>query len=184
MAQADRFQPAGGDARSAPSDPPAAPAARTPDEPRTPVGGDGRGPGAAGGARQESGPQASLDQGFDRDALVALRSAVAAHGGVLGLAGERLDLLVVVAHELASNAVRHGGGRGRLRLWREGDVVCCEVSDGGPGIADPDPGGWRHPPPTYAEGGRGLYFVQTLADVVTVSSDGTGTVVTAAFAVN
>jgi anti-sigma regulatory factor (Ser/Thr protein kinase) len=123
-----------------------------------------------------------LDQAFDREALVSLRSAVAAHGADLGLPAERLDLLVVVAHELASNAVRHGGGRGRLRLWRLGDVVYCRVSDAGPGIVEQDPRGWHTPPPASAEGGRGLYFVQVLADSVVVDSEAAGTTITASFA--
>ncbi|HKS98639.1 MAG TPA: ATP-binding protein [Rugosimonospora sp.] len=124
-----------------------------------------------------------LDQPFDRAALVALRSAVAAHGGNLGLSGERLDLLVVVAHELASNAVRHGGGQGRLRLWRADGSVYCQVSDDGPGMPDPEPDGWGRPPPVSVEGGRGLYFVHTLADGVTVHNGDTGAVVTARFRV-
>jgi anti-sigma regulatory factor (Ser/Thr protein kinase) len=128
-------------------------------------------------------PPVSLDQTFDGEALVALRSAVAAHGSSLGLTQERLELLVIVAHELASNAVRHGGGHGRLRLWRDGDRVRCRVSDDGPGFLDRRLEEWRHRPPIDAEGGRGLYFVQALADGVTVDSRGQGTTVTAWFEV-
>ena|SRR2546430_11487384 len=129
-------------------------------------------------------PAVSLDQSFDSDTLVSLRSAVAAHGNALGLAGERLELLIVVAHELASNAVRHGGGWGRLLLWRDGNEVCCRVIDDGPGLSQTDPNSWRVPPPVRAEGGRGLYFVQALADAVTVRADRTGTTVTVRFLVS
>lgn len=175
MAQADR--PPRADTEL-PSVPPDRPAGIWPGPPRAvpvdpPTGGPAAGDGSAG-----------LDQTFDRDALVALRSAVAAHGGTLGLSADRLELLVVVAHELASNAVRHGGGRGRLRLWRDGDTVCCRVSDDGPGMVDQDLQEWRRPPSVQAEGGRGLYFVQALADAVTVHSSATGTAVTATFSVN
>src|SRR5262245_66661497 len=107
-------------------------------------------------SRAADGRAARLDQSFDREALVALRSAVAAYGGSLGLRGERLEMLIVVAHELATNAVRHGGGRGRLLLWRDGDRVCCRVTDDGPGLDRPDVASWSSPPPVQVEGGRGL----------------------------
>jgi anti-sigma regulatory factor (Ser/Thr protein kinase) len=125
----------------------------------------------------------SLDQTFDRDTLVALRSAVAAHGGALGLSEQRVSELVVVAHELASNAVRHGGGHGRLLLWRTGDAVLCRVADGGPGLSRPEPATWEQQPPAHAEGGRGLFFVRKLADsvVVSVHNGSPGTTITAVF---
>ena len=120
----------------------------------------------------------SLDQTFDVDALVALRSAVAAHADRLGLPAERIPELVLVAHELASNAVRHGGGRGRLRMWRSGDSVHCEVSDAGPGLAKPHSGEfWQ--PAVDALGGRGLWLAHHLSDEFTITSDGDGTVATA-----
>jgi Histidine kinase-like ATPase domain len=72
----------------------------------------GRSPGADTGDRQ---PPAVLDQGFDNDSLYALREAVAAHAMQAGLAEGRVGDLVLAVHELASNAIRHGGGRGRLR---------------------------------------------------------------------
>jgi anti-sigma regulatory factor (Ser/Thr protein kinase) len=177
MAPADRPQRADTDMFSVPTD---RPAVSVPAPPRA-VPAD---PPLGGSAADDGGRRISLDQTFDRDALVALRSAVAAHGGSLGLTGERLELLVVVAHELASNAVRHGGGRGRLRLWRDGDMVCCRVSDDGPGLLDVDLHEPPCPPPVHAEGGRGLYFVRALADTVTVASAVTGTEVTASFQVN
>ena len=82
-----------------------------------------------------------FDQTFDGDSLYALRSAVAAHATHLGLTEARVADLVLVAHELASNAVRHGGATtaapGRIELWREDRTLLCRVSDSGPGIADP-----------------------------------------------
>src|SRR6478672_7013612 len=88
-----------------------------------------------------SGPASvSLDQTFCADNLFALRNAVAAHGGSLGLPSGRVADLVLLAHELASNSVRHGGATaavpGRLRLWATTDppAVVCEVTDVGPGL--------------------------------------------------
>jgi anti-sigma regulatory factor (Ser/Thr protein kinase) len=121
----------------------------------------------------------SLDQRFDADALFALRSAVAAHAMELG-AGRFVDDAVLVAHELSSNAVRHGGGSGRLRLWRSGDHLYCQVSDCGPGIADPEFAGVSRPSPSEP-GGRGLWIARQLAQLQ-IDSAPAGTTVTAAMA--
>ena len=114
----------------------------------------------------------SLEQTFDGTNLFALRSAVAAHGAELGLSDHRVADLVLVAQELAANAVRHGGvsptAPGRLRLWREDGRVMCEVTDAGPGIADPNAG--RQRAPLAANAGRGLWIVRQLADDVTIAS--------------
>lgn len=122
----------------------------------------------------------SLDQPFDLDGLVALRSAVAAHADRLGLPAGRIPELVLVAHELASNAVRHGGGTGRVRIWRDDDTVVCEISDTGPGLPAPPSDDYGRPA-VDALGGRGLWLAFHLCDEFTVKSGGSGTVATAAF---
>ncbi|MDQ7910698.1 ATP-binding protein [Phytohabitans sp. ZYX-F-186] len=123
----------------------------------------------------------ALDQPFDSDALYSLRAAVAAHAADLGAGEELVEELVVVANELASNAVRHGGGTGRLRLWRAGDLIRCEVSDAGPGLADGEAG--HEPVPVTAYGGRGLWVVRQMSDEVDVRTSPAGATVTAAFVV-
>jgi anti-sigma regulatory factor (Ser/Thr protein kinase) len=70
-----------------------------------------------------------VDHWFDADGLYTLRAEVAAHASALGATGPQGETLVVVAGELATNAIRHGGGRGRLRLWRDG--VLAEERAGG-----------------------------------------------------
>ena len=70
-----------------------------------------------------------LDQPFDADSLYALRAAVAAHATQAGLAQGRAEDLVIAVHELAANAVRHGAGHGRLRVWKSDQALLCEVSD-------------------------------------------------------
>src|SRR5262245_26579134 len=117
-----------------------------------------------------------LDQRFDEQGLLALRSAVSAHAAGVGVAGDRVDDLVVIAHELASNAVRHGGGTGRLRLWRQDGRALCEVSDSGAGLADPLSAGYARVPLSSTDG-RGLWIVRQLADHVEVHSGPDGTVV-------
>ena len=113
-----------------------------------------------------------LEQQFDSTNLVSLRSAVAAHGSALGLPGSRVNDLVLVAHELASNAVRHGGGSGRLRVWRVDGSVFCEVADAGDGFLYQPP---EHMPSVNATGGRGLWIIARLADRIHVESDENGT---------
>jgi anti-sigma regulatory factor (Ser/Thr protein kinase) len=122
----------------------------------------------------------SLDQPFDVDGLVSLRSAVAAHADRLGLPAARIPELVLVAHELASNAVRHGGGTGRVRMWRDNGSVVCEISDAGPGLPTPSADQYSRPA-VDALGGRGLWLAFHLSDEFTVKSDGAGTVAAAAF---
>jgi anti-sigma regulatory factor (Ser/Thr protein kinase) len=120
-----------------------------------------------------------LDQTFDANNLVALRSAVAAHGAALGLPDEQCDDLVLLAHELASNAVLHGGGQGRLRLWAGDSHIYCQVTDNGPGMPREITGDHEQPP-LGATGGRGLWLVRILSEKIDLRSGPAGTTVTAA----
>jgi anti-sigma regulatory factor (Ser/Thr protein kinase) len=119
-----------------------------------------------------------LDLTFDVDNVVTLRAAVAAHGSDLGLRGNRIGDLVLIAHELASNAVSHGGGKGRLRLWLDEDHVRCRVSDAGSGLADAA-GAGRDRPMAGASGGRGLWLVRALANDLRIQTGPDGTAITA-----
>jgi len=127
--------------------------------------------------------EVALRQTFDQDSLYGLRSAVAAHGADLGLPANRVSDMVIVAHELASNAVRHGGGSGQLRVWLLNDTVCCEVSDSGGGLADPAAAG-RERVPAEALGGRGLWIIRQLSDTVTIRTGPHGSTITAGFLVD
>jgi len=59
---------------------------------------------------------------------------------------------MLAVHELAANAIRHGAGRGRLRMWDQDRAVCCQVQDAGraprgvrPGAHEKAGGaGWRY----------------------------------------
>ncbi len=89
--------------------------------------------------------------------LPVVRAEVRAH-----LAGRQLsdlcDRLVLALDEMASNALRHGGGNVRAAVRPLGDAWLIEVRDGAP-----------HTPPTPAvdrdpsEGGLGLYLIAELA---------------------
>ena len=119
----------------------------------------------------------ALDQAFDSDSLYALRAAVAAHGSQAGLSDGRTRDLVLAVHELAANAVRHGAGQGRLRLWAAGDAVRCEVTDEGA----PDHAGAADAARWQAEPGHGLWLVGQIADSASVQSGVSGTVAAVIF---
>ena len=72
-----------------------------------------------------------LDEPFTERDLQALRRIVAAHADRTALPASRVSDLVLIVAELAANAVRHGGGSGRLRVWSTGEALYCQVTDGG-----------------------------------------------------
>ena len=126
------------------------------------------------------GESPALDQAFDGDSLYALRAAVAAHGSQAGLSEGRTSDLVLAVHELAANAVRHGAGQGRLRLWAAQDAVRCEVTDeGAPG--EPDTADAADAERWQAEPGHGLWLVRRIADSASVQSGASGTVAAVIF---
>jgi hypothetical protein len=79
-----------------------------------------------------------LDQAFDGHALYALRSAVEAHAVAVGMPQGRAEDIVICVHELATNAIRHGAGSGRLRIWHLSGRLRCQVDDDGASSATRD----------------------------------------------
>jgi anti-sigma regulatory factor (Ser/Thr protein kinase) len=110
-----------------------------------------------------------VDQRFEERDLVALRRTVAAHADRANLSARRVADLVLIVSELASNALRHGGGAGRLRLWTTGTAIHCQVSDEGPGVPQPHRTRPDRPEPT-APGGRGLWLVTEFSDGLTIGT--------------
>ena len=90
----------------------------------------------------------------------------------------RSDDVRLVAQELSSNGVRHGGGRGTLRLWTQGASLIVQVRSHEQ-IVDPLAG--RHQP-IADTGGYGLWIVNQLADLVQIRNDELGSTVRAHFA--
>jgi anti-sigma regulatory factor (Ser/Thr protein kinase) len=119
----------------------------------------------------------AADQPFDADGLYSLRATVTAHATQFGASPVLVDRLVIVASELASNAVRHGGGTGRLRLWRDDTTVYCQIIDRGRGFADLAVG--IQPPGRMATGGRGVWICRQLCDDLIIVNTGQGATVTA-----
>ena len=107
--------------------------------------------------------------------LAALREFVAEHARAAHVSQARADDLVLAAHEVATNSLRHAGSEPIVRMWRDaaaGSVV-CEIHDHGL-IADPMAG--RLLPETEREDGRGLWLANQLCDLAQVRSsalDGT-----------
>ena len=127
----------------------------------------------AGRAMQASALTPILDQEFDSGTLYGLRAAVQAHVDQAGLPEDRASEVVLAVHELAANAVAHGAGHGRLRIWDLADVLSCEVVDGGP--PDAASGAAEVTDPWPAEDGHGLWLVRQVADQLNLRSGSRGT---------
>ena len=124
-----------------------------------------------------------FDQWFDADALADLRRAVLAETVAAGMPRDRANDVVLAVHELAANAVRYGGGTGRVQVQVADGALHCQVSDAGQAISD-------GPTRTAAmvtlrswqvQQGHGLWLVRSLADRLTIAPSVTGSQVTAVF---
>jgi anti-sigma regulatory factor (Ser/Thr protein kinase) len=111
---------------------------------------------------------------FTAGGLGAVRNLVSMRAAAAGLGDERREDLVLAVNELATNSVQYGGGGGTLATWTDRDVLLCEVRDRGH-IEDPLIG--RLPPPLDRHGGRGLWLVHQLCDLVQIRSSPSGSVV-------
>jgi anti-sigma regulatory factor (Ser/Thr protein kinase) len=140
---------------------------------------DARTPGAPSKSRTDLDrpDDVALDRPFGAGGLYALRAAVAAHASALGGGTAQVESLVIVASELATNAILHGGGGGRLLLWRADGWIAMRVSDHGTGLPDPETAGTSPQSPS-ATGGRGLWITRNLCDEMAISAGATGTTVT------
>jgi len=106
--------------------------------------------------------------------LAAIRDHVHQVAFGAGLGGATVEDLVLAVHELATNSVRHGGGHGVLHVWREPGALVVQVDDHGH-IADPLVG--RAEPDYNAIGGRGIWMVNQLCDLVQLRTSAAGTTV-------
>jgi anti-sigma regulatory factor (Ser/Thr protein kinase) len=127
-------------------------------------------------AREPEAAAGRLEKDFTADDLGGLRRAVLAGARRAGLSGDPLDDFVIAVHELATNAVRHGGGQGRLALRRDGDTLVCDVSDDGPGFAGGVPAA-ANPPSAQTDGGRGLWLARQLTDTLLITDGPAGATV-------
>lgn len=132
--------------------------------------------------RPTDGRRAVIECVVDITSLAAARDAVSRFASAHGLSGDRLNDLVLATNELTINAVRHGGGRGLLRLWHDEGTVWCQVRDDGPGIPDSvtsrSPAGG--PPSHTALDGRGLWLVDQMTARTIIQTGPGGTTITIA----
>lgn len=119
-------------------------------------------------------PRGARELAFGREGLHELRERVAAEAETAGLSRECTTGLVLAASELAANSVRHGGGSGTSRFWREPGTLVVEVADAGR-IEEPLVGRVR--PTPSQDGGRGLWMANQVCDLVRIRSGETGTAV-------
>lgn len=116
----------------------------------------------------------SLDNARD---LAGIRSTVAELARRARLEETTRRGFVLAVNELAANSLRHGGGRGSVALWLGDGSLVCQVEDEGH-ISNPLAGRVRPPRDgTGDEGGRGLWLVNQLCDLVEVRTSPSGTTV-------
>ena len=103
--------------------------------------------------------------------LAVVRSFARTAALACGLSSQRTDLLVLAVSELATNALEHTTGGGRVRVWCDGPQVVCEVIDGGGARS------FGNMPSVESYRGRGLAIVGRVVDEVAAYATATGTVV-------
>jgi anti-sigma regulatory factor (Ser/Thr protein kinase) len=118
--------------------------------------------------------EAALRGTYGADDIPATRRTVAHYARTVGLSEDQVEVLALAASELATNSIRHGGGTGTVAMWLEPGAAIVEFSDSGR-VTDPLTG--RLMPPLEQEGGRGVYLVNQLCDLVQLRSSEQGTVI-------
>jgi anti-sigma regulatory factor (Ser/Thr protein kinase) len=113
---------------------------------------------------------------FGSDGLTRVRAFVAEQARRGGLGETQAEALVLAVNEIATNSIRHGGGRGELHIWSDGGFLVCEVSDSGH-ITSPLVG--RLQPSPDAVGGGGLWVANQVCDLIQIYSSARGTVMRA-----
>jgi anti-sigma regulatory factor (Ser/Thr protein kinase) len=104
---------------------------------------------------------------FGSDDLTGLRQFIARRARAAGLGAARGEDFVLAVNEVATNSVRHGGGRGTLRAWEERGMLICEVRDRG---RFDDPLAGRRRPSGAQIGGYGLWLANQVCDLVQLRS--------------
>jgi len=111
---------------------------------------------------------------FSGDSLGQVRHSLGTWAESQGLDGDSTEEFVLAVNEIAANSIRHGGGSGTMRRWRENGTLLCEVQDAGH-IHAPLTGRVR--PAPEAISGRGVWLANQLCDLVQIRSAPTGSVV-------
>jgi anti-sigma regulatory factor (Ser/Thr protein kinase) len=99
--------------------------------------------------------------------LTVVRKWLTARARLRGLSGSHLGDLALALHEVCTNSIRFGGGRGTLSLWSADGSLVLDVADQGR-IDDLLVG--RVLPPVDGLGGRGVWLANQLCDLVQIRS--------------
>jgi anti-sigma regulatory factor (Ser/Thr protein kinase) len=118
-------------------------------------------------------PEGAVVIEFGAADLASVRRLATQHAIAAGLEDRATDL-ALAASELATNSVLHADGEGALRLWQEDRALVIEVSDRGH-LDDRLVG--RRRPVRGQLGGRGLWLVNQVSDLVQIRSAPAGTTV-------
>jgi anti-sigma regulatory factor (Ser/Thr protein kinase) len=119
-------------------------------------------------------PPSCVERRFQVESLGGLRALVLGEAMRAGLSEGRAGDAVVAVNEVASNSLCHASGVGVLRVWQDEDTLICEVTDDGH-LDDPLVG--REEPDFTTPGGRGLWMVHQLCELVQMRSGALGTTV-------
>ncbi len=95
--------------------------------------------------------------------LTAMRAFAATYGQWFGLAPGAVADLQLISSELATSSLQHTNGSCRLDFWQHDGHLICQARDRG--YLD-DPLAGRRPYQSETTRGRGLFVVNTVADLV------------------
>jgi anti-sigma regulatory factor (Ser/Thr protein kinase) len=110
---------------------------------------------------------------YQRD-LRPVRSLVTRCARSARLPARRITDLVLAASEVAANTLRHTRAGGTVHLWHDEQEILCQITDSGV-IAD-RLAGYRVPADDLP-GGKGLWLVNQVCDLVEVRSSADGTTI-------
>ncbi|WP_329001709.1 sensor histidine kinase [Kribbella sp. NBC_00709] len=99
--------------------------------------------------------------------LGQVRQWVGGQASSHGVSRDRLEDLTLALHEICTNSIRFGGGRGTLSVWIADGALICDVTDSGR-IDNLLVG--RVLPPLDGLGGRGVWLANQLCDLVQLRS--------------
>lgn len=106
--------------------------------------------------------------------LAPVRQFVAEHAPRLGVSLQRLDDYILAVNEIATNVLRHGGGKGEARMWATDRRVVCEITD--TGTATGNFLGFLRADP-HSERGHGLWIARQICDLLEMRTGPSGTTV-------
>ncbi|NGM16252.1 ATP-binding protein [Verrucosispora sp. WMMA2044] len=118
-----------------------------------------------------------LSTSFTLKDLARVRGEVEAASRRCGLDDDQVEDWITAVNELMINAIRHGGGRGTVRLLLVNDRMACEIGDCGPGFNIADYVPRRERPSLSSNGGMGLWVVEQMTKFLLLDSGPAGTTI-------